>query len=171
MTGDTDARAVAALVVPHPELDRVMDHLRGALPHEGVGLLGVERFERGGIVIARVRQFYPGANIRASPTRYEMDPHELIAALRDIDRQGWAPGAIVHSHPHGPATPSATDLAEFQYPESLMVIASFAEEPPNLNAWRLEAGQGTWIPREVPIFNRIDEKTGLPIAETGTLRE
>lgn len=171
MAGETDSRAAAALVLPQPALDRVMSHLRRALPHEAVGLLGVERFEQEGLVIALVRQFYPGTNIRASPTRYEMDPHELIAALRDIDRRGLALGAIVHSHPLGPATPSATDLAEFQYPESLMAIASFAREPPNLKAWRLEAEPGAWIPREVPIFNRIDGKTGLPIAETGPLRE
>ncbi len=101
--------------------------------------------------MAHVRKFYPGSNMRASPTRYELDAHDLVAALRDIDRQGWSLGAIAHSHPVGPATPSATDIAEFLYPEALLLIASFAELTVDVRAWKLEQAEGTWSPRNVPI--------------------
>ena len=171
MTGEGETRAADALVIPPAELDQVVRHLRRALPNEGVGLLGVERIERGPCLIALARQFYPGANCRASPTRYEMDRLDLIAALRDIDRRGWALGAIVHSHPLGPARPSPTDLAEFQYPEALMVIASFGCEPPDLNAWRLEPEGESWHSRNVPILGEDGWNTGPPIAETGQCRE
>lgn len=156
MVGESSPGAADALVIAEPELDRIVRHLRRALPNEGVGLIGVERIERGGIVIAQSRRFYPGSNSRASPTRYEMDAHDLIAALRDIDRQGWALGAIVHSHPIGLATPSATDIAEFLYPEALLVIASFAESTVDVQAWKLERVGATWAPRNVPIRHRID---------------
>ncbi len=156
MIGETHISAADILVVPERELERIVGHLRLALPNEGVGLIGVEPVERDGIVFAQARQFYPGANIRASPTRYEMDGRDLIAALREIDRRGWVLGAIVHSHPVGPATPSATDFAEFHYPEALLVIASFATDPADVRAWNLEPDEDTWCARNVPIRHRID---------------
>ncbi len=151
MIGESPTAAADILVMTAPELDRILGHLALALPNEGVGLIGVKRVERDGLVVARARQFYPGVNVRASPTRYEMDARGLMDALRDIDRKGWALGAIVHSHPKGPATPSATDLAEFSYPEALLVIASFAREPVDVRAWKLVPHDTTWCARSVPI--------------------
>ena len=156
MVGESYPGAADALIITEPELDCIVRHLRQALPNEGVGLIGVERIERGGMVVAHSRRFYPGSNTRASPTRYEMDAHDLIAALRDIDRQGWELGAIVHSHPVGPATPSTTDIAEFFYPEALLVIASFAELTVDVQAWKLEHAGATWGPQTVPIRHRAD---------------
>jgi proteasome lid subunit RPN8/RPN11 len=61
-------------------------------------------------------------------------------------------GGIVHSHPLGAPTPSVTDLAEAYYPESLMIIVSFAHATPWLRAWRLTGQVGTWQPLEVPVI-------------------
>ncbi len=163
--------AADVLVISETELDRVVGRLRRALPNEGVGLIGVERIERDGEAIAQARRFYPGSNVRASPTRYEMDARELIAALSDIDRRGLSLGAIAHSHPAGPATPSATDLAEFFYPEALLVIVSFANPTVDVRAWKLEPDHGSWRPRQVPIRRRPDGRNPPGIAGTGTLRE
>ena len=80
-------------------------------------------------------RFYPGTNLDRSPTRYTMDPAEVIAALRDIEARGWRLGAIVHSHPASAAVPSATDLREAHYPEALMVIVSLASGTPEFRAW------------------------------------
>lgn len=171
MTGERDTCAADILVLSQADIDLILRHLRQALPNEGVGLLGVERVAGEGIVVARARRFYPGSNIRASPTRYEMDAHEIIAALRDIDRRGWSLGAIVHSHPAGPATPSATDIAEFLYPEALLVIASFAAEPVGLRAWKLKPDGGTWRTVSVPILRRSDWMPALAIADSGDFRE
>jgi proteasome lid subunit RPN8/RPN11 len=152
MGNGTGAELVQAMVVPGPERDRIMRHLQAALPNEGVGLLAVEWAGTPGERIGLARKFYPGTNIRASPVRYEMDRLELIAALREIDDNGWALGAIVHSHPHGPPTPSRTDLAEAFYPESLLAIVSFAGDVPEFQAWQLIAEDGQWNPRSVPIL-------------------
>ena len=154
MTGESQETAANMLLLPEAERDRIVRHLQAALPDEGVGLLAVEWTERGGGRIAETRTFYPGTNYRASPVRFELDPLELIAAMRDIDRNGWSLGAIVHSHPLGPAIPSRTDLDEAFYPESLMLIASFASDPPDLQAWRLESVDGGWLPHPVPILDR-----------------
>lgn len=156
MIDESSLRAADALIIPDLELDRIVRHLRQALPNEGVGLIGSDRVEQDGRVVAQTRRFYPGSNVLASRTRYEMDGLELIDALRDIDRHGWTLGAIAHSHPIGPATPSATDIAEFLYPEALLVIASFASLEVDIRAWKLEPDRSSWRPRLVPIQSRLD---------------
>ncbi|CAN5851642.1 hypothetical protein BH20CHL3_BH20CHL3_04080 [soil metagenome] len=151
MTGESEPALTTILVLRKGDRDRIVRHLRAALPDEGVGLLAVEWNKSDGARTAETRCFYPGANVRPSPDRFELDPVELMSALRDIDRGGWELGAIVHSHPSGPARPSRTDLDEAFYPESLMLIASFTGDPPDLQAWRLERVGDDWVPRSVEI--------------------
>lgn len=68
---------------------------------------------------------YPVANTAAEPQhRFDMDPQKLIATLRTLREQGEALFAIFHSHPDAPAEPSAVDLAEDQYPDTLKLIIS-----------------------------------------------
>ena len=83
--------------------------------------------------------FYPGTNIDRSPTRYTMDPAEVLAAFKSMREKGTVLGAIVHSHPGSPPTPSPTDLAEAYYPEALLVIVSFASGEPVVRVWQLGA--------------------------------
>src|SRR5687768_6621617 len=103
MTGHTAGEQPAVLVLPNEVRQEILRHLEAALPNEGVGLLAVEWIEQRSRRIAVTQAFYPGTNFRASPTRFELDRLELIAALKDMDRRNWALGAIVHSHPAGPA--------------------------------------------------------------------
>jgi proteasome lid subunit RPN8/RPN11 len=126
----------------------IVEHLRASLPTEGCGVLAVRRNADGTAVATR---FYPGTNVDASPTRYTMDPVEVLAAFRDLDAHGWTLGAIVHSHPATPPTPSPTDLREAFYPEALMVIVSFAATPPSMRAWRLSTSAPPRVATEVPI--------------------
>jgi len=68
---------------------------------------------------------YPVDNIASSPQRlFAMDPAQQIAALRAMRERGEELFAIYHSHPSAPAFPSATDLAQAQYPETLYLIIS-----------------------------------------------
>lgn len=66
----------------------------------------------------------PVTNQLHSPARYQMDPQEQMDALLNIEKSGMDLVAIYHSHPHGPAIPSPTDIAEAYYPESIMLIWS-----------------------------------------------
>ena len=110
-------------------------HLLESAPNEGVGLVSSVSNEDGSVIQAV--QFYPGGNVAASPTRFAMDPRDVLSAVRDIRKSGRDLGAIVHSHLFGPPTPSEIDLAEAYYPDSLMVIVSFARQPAEMRAWHI----------------------------------
>ncbi len=116
----------------------MIDHLRAELPLEGCGMIA---FHNGEAV-----RVYPGTNTDASGTRYNMDLAEVVEALNDIDRNEWWLGALFHSHPRSKPTPSETDLNNANYPEQLMVIVSFATEPPEARAFCVDGDV-----REVPI--------------------
>jgi len=100
----------------------------------------------------RVTKFFPGSNIDASPTRYTMEPGEVLAAFREMRANGWRLGAIVHSHPSTPPTPSPTDVDEAYYPEALLMIVGLAGSPPDVRAWRLTAPAVGREPSEVPVI-------------------
>ena len=122
-----------------PETGReIVAHVRAAAPLEGVGLLAVAAEGPDD----RATRFYPGTNVDASPTRYTMEPAEVLAAFRDIEANGWRLGAIVHSHPGTPPLPSATDLREAHYPDALLLIVGLAGGAPSMRAWRLILGTG-----------------------------
>ena len=124
-------------------------HLRAAIPCEGCGLLATTWADDGTAIAVR---FYPGTNLDASPTRFTMAPAEVATALHDIAVNGWSLGAIVHSHPTSPATPSPTDLREACYPAALMLIVSFADASPVLRAWRIGTTPAGRQTAEVPLW-------------------
>ena len=68
---------------------------------------------------------YPIHNQATQPgIRYAMDPQQQISALRQIREANEELIAIYHSHPHTPAQPSATDIAEANYPDAAYLIIS-----------------------------------------------
>ena len=108
----------------------IVTHLARSLPEEGCGLLGF-RSKASRFATA----FYDGRNIDRSATRFTMDPRDVLGALLDIEAHGWVLGAIVHSHPSGPATPSPTDLAEARDPGVLFGIVGMSSAHPDLRFW------------------------------------
>lgn len=89
-----------------------------------------------------VVQLYPVENMLHSRVAYEMEPRQQLLALQSIEDAGWALLAIYHSHPHGPETPSAKDVAQAYYPEALSVIVSLDEpEQPAVRAFSIRDGQ------------------------------
>ena len=55
-----------------------------------------------------------------------MNSQSFIDAYLGIDARGWDLVAIYHSHPVGASSaPSATDIANANYPEALNLIVSF----------------------------------------------
>lgn len=151
---DTDipVSTVDRLVLPQRLRAEMMIHLLQCAPNEGVGMLGVHapvRTDIGTEAVATL--FVPGRNTEESPVRYTMDPIDVIKAFRVFRERGLHLGAIVHSHIHGPATPSVSDVNEWNYPEAFMLIASFADQPPTLQAWKLVEEQGMAIVQHVPI--------------------
>ncbi|HEY4688714.1 MAG TPA: M67 family metallopeptidase [Anaerolineae bacterium] len=86
----------------------------------------------------RVTRVLPVPNSLRSPVAYRMDGPEFVEAMKACD---FEPLAIYHSHPHGPAVPSPTDVAEALYPDSIYVIISFVVEPPSVRAFRIVRGE------------------------------
>ena len=127
-----DDQPLEELCIGRALRETIISHLASELPNEGCGLLAVAP-DQGD----RAVHYFPGSNIDASPTRFTMDGKEVIDALREMERQGWRLGAIVHSHPRNPAAPSRTDLNEALYPAALMVICSFEGAEPALRAWAI----------------------------------
>src|SRR5438105_1598098 len=98
-------------------LDAVVQHAKDVYPKEGCGLLA-------GLRLAA--RLIPITNVSSSPSHYQMDPAELISALRELRGTGEELIAVYHSHPHGPAEPSTTDVNQAYYPEAAHLIISLA---------------------------------------------
>jgi proteasome lid subunit RPN8/RPN11 len=86
---------------------------------------------------ATVLEARPARNIRASATQYEIEPAAVLAA----DRAARAAGRVLlgawHSHPGGPAVPSAQDRAEAWPDWCYLVVGLVKPAAPGLRAWRL----------------------------------
>jgi len=86
---------------------------------------------------------YPVPNI-ATPAdkQFEMEPSAQIDAIKIMREQGEEIFAIYHSHPTSEATPSQTDIAEFNYPEALcMIISLDIQGVLEIRAYRIEKEQ------------------------------
>ena len=103
-------------------------HVQACLPEEACGLLAGSS--------GTIRGVLPIKNRAASPVRFQMDAVEQLQAFDHIETQGWQLLGIYHSHPAGPARPSATDLAEAAY-EVVHLIWS-----PGEGGWKVN---GFWI--------------------------
>lgn len=107
-------------------------HLTSELPNEACGLLAGRE--------GRAQRVYLVANAARSPVRFSMAPEELIRAIIEIEDNGWELIGIFHSHPAGPPTPSATDIAEAYYPDSAYVICCPAEGGWQARAFEIRDG-------------------------------
>lgn len=92
------------LKVTSAVLDCLLAEARAAYPNECCGLL----FGAADLVAGH----RPAANIHPTPqTHFEIDPRVLIDAHRAMRNGGPRVAGYYHSHPLGPAKPSATDRA------------------------------------------------------------
>jgi proteasome lid subunit RPN8/RPN11 len=108
-------------VIPRSIVNRILAHAQQGGEAEVCGLVAA----RNGVCT----QVYPIANAAPDRThRFVMEPTVQIDAMRRMREAGEELFAIYHSHPHAPAAPSPTDLAEAAYPEALYLIVSLNTE-------------------------------------------
>ncbi len=126
------------LFVPVALVEELLAHATELLPEEACGLLA----GRDG----RATRFYPVENARHSPVAYDMEPRALVRAILAIEAEELELLAIYHSHPSGPAWPSATDVAQAYYPEQAYLILSL-DDPmrPEIRAFMLNDGRAREI--------------------------
>ena len=113
--------------------DEILMHARAEAPRECCGLL----VGHGSLVDECVRS----PNVDPNPNRYEIDARLHVATNRRLRGSGRGVNGAYHSHPHSPAWPSPSDVAEAYYSEFIWVIASLAGPGTELRAFRVEDGR------------------------------
>jgi proteasome lid subunit RPN8/RPN11 len=109
----------------------LLGHARDAAPAEACGLLGGRSGNPTAITVA-----VPTPNVADRPRdRYVVDPETLIAGQDALEADGWDLLGFYHSHPRGPAEPSATDRERARWPDHATVIVSLAGAEPTLSAY------------------------------------
>ena len=107
----------------------MLRHVEEHAPLEACGLLAGNNITVQKVIFVR--------NQAQSPVRFVMDPYEQLQAFEWIDAQGLELIGIFHSHPAGPETVSATDIAEAAY-EVVQIIWS----RPKNGQWQ---ARGFWL--------------------------
>ena len=129
--------------LPRHIVNHILEHVQSEPGREVCGLVAASS--------GRPTRCFPVPNVAADPARrFEMEPAAQIAALRAMRETGESLFAIYHSHPSGPARPSATDLAEAAYPEALQLIVSLDTRGVlEMRAYRIRKGQATEVALEL----------------------
>ena len=124
--------------IQHQALETIIAHARAAAPAECCGMLiGCD---------ASIAEAVRAKNIAESPTRFLIDPQDHIDARRSARRRGLEVLGFYHSHPHSPARPSPTDVAEAAYPEAVHLIVSIEAGAADARLFRIERGSATELP-------------------------
>jgi len=89
---------------------------------------------------SRVSQVLPTRNVAPGLDSFYMDPRDLVAIWRYVERGGWDLLAFYHSHPTGPGIPSPRDVEESRYPEQAMVIIHPGDRVRPIRAFALGPG-------------------------------
>ena len=116
------------LIIAKAHWQEMLDYVQGHAPLESCGLLAGKDDQVEKVIFVR--------NQAQSPVRFVMDPYEQLKAFDWIEANGLELVGIFHSHPAGPETASAVDIAEAAY-EVVQLIWSR-----NQNRWQ---ARGFWI--------------------------
>lgn len=124
-----------SLTLPRTLVQRLFHHAQGSPDTEICGL--ISESSAGELQAHRI------PNVAAEPARrFSMDEAALARAMREIREADEQLFAIYHSHPSGPAVPSATDLTEAGYPQAWQLIISLNTKGVlELRAWHLVEGE------------------------------
>jgi proteasome lid subunit RPN8/RPN11 len=102
-------------------LEDIRAHAREESPRECCGMLvGTP---------ARVLRSVRAGNLEGGTTRFRIDPHDHVAALKWARQHQVDVVGFYHSHPASPAFPSERDLAESGYAGAMHLIVGGVEAP------------------------------------------
>lgn len=109
-------------------------------PLESCGLLAGKNDRVETVILVR--------NQAQSPARFVMDPYEQLKAFDWIESNRLDLLGIFHSHPTGPETTSATDIAEAAY-EVVQLIWSRNQNRWQVRGFWIENGRATEVPLQI----------------------
>jgi proteasome lid subunit RPN8/RPN11 len=124
------------LTIRRHHWQEMLDHVQRHVPLEACGLLAGKQ--------DRVEKVIAVRNQAQSPVRFVMEPYEQLQAFNWIDSNGLDLLGIFHSHPAGPETVSATDIAEAAY-EVVHLIWSRSQERWQVRGFWIENGNPTEV--------------------------
>ena len=105
------------LLFPRKLANKILTHAQQNPETEICGLISAQNNQ--------AKHYYPVANTAAdTATLFTMDEQAQIAVMKKMREQNEELLAIVHSHPHSIAEPSALDQAQHQYPDAYYLIVS-----------------------------------------------
>jgi proteasome lid subunit RPN8/RPN11 len=134
----TDERNVRIFTLPVSQWKTMEAQVQCCLPEEACGFI----IEKGPGRIDAVAV----TNALHSPVRFRMEAGEQLELMTQMDENNWRLVGIYHSHPNGPDHPSATDLAEAAYPDTISLIWFPRAGEWDCRAFILEKGSYTEIP-------------------------
>lgn len=136
-----------AIELPRALVNHILHHAQASPDLEVCGLIGAKN----GIP----HSCHPVANAAADPhVRFQLDPKGQIDAMRQIREAAEELFAIFHSHPTAPAEPSAADLAEAAYPETLYLVISLNTKGVlEMRGFRIGADKSV---KEIPLLLKQD---------------
>lgn len=111
------------IVIAREALRQIVDAAEAAYPGECCGLMVGHQTPNGVVEVARA---HPSENLGKDPTRFEIDPRLWVDLSRALGRGPRKVVGLYHSHPDGPAQPSATDLQAAWGEEMVWLIVSVA---------------------------------------------
>lgn len=129
-----------SLILTTEQLQTMIDHVEAESPLEACGLLSGKD--------SRVESVHFVQNQAQSPVRFVMDPKQQLDALEWIDSHDQELLAIFHSHPAGPETVSATDIAEAAY-QVIHIILAGADRNWQARGFWIENGQAREVALQV----------------------
>lgn len=133
------------LAVARDAYDAVVAHALEGTPEEVCGVLGGTYGEAESTVEAVER----ADNAAPAPEyEYAIAPDEQLALMDGLEARGLDVVGFYHSHPRGPAGPSATDTDRAAWPDRSYLIVDLAGDQPFVGAWRWDDGGGRFV-REV----------------------
>ena len=124
--------------MPRQIADAMIAHSRWAYPHEACGLLAGSD--------STIRFVVCLSNRAASPDRYLIDPREHFGAMRFAEAVGHDIVGAWHSHPHGPASLSLTDIEQSPGGDWITVVVGRGRRGIGIGAFRTENGTVVEIP-------------------------
>jgi proteasome lid subunit RPN8/RPN11 len=128
------------LILSGEHSQEMLNHVDKHAPLEACGLLAGKH--------DRVEKVIPVRNQAQSPVRFMMEPYEQLQAFDWIASHGLDLLGIFHSHPAGPATVSATDIAEAAY-EAVYLIWSRAGGRWQMRGFWIENGRATEVSLQI----------------------
>jgi len=95
-------------------VEQMIAQAKEEAPYEACGIIAGQE--------GRPVKLYRTANAEQSTTTYRLEPEEQYRIFLEMEEKGWELWAIYHSHPAFPPYPSARDIEQAYFPESLYLF-------------------------------------------------